>query len=262
MAKQYTDSELLDILNNAEQKSTRFFDTKGNGLPSSSTYKKRFGSWKNAQILANVPLGKSATDNKYTSEELLDILRKTNTRTEAYFDTKDNGLPSVNTYINRFGSWVKAQELAGLIPTNIRGDIIYYTDEELLDILRNSDTKTVMHFRDNKDLPHSIIYERRFGSWNNALDLAGCLHNKGGIDPTKSTTVYLVDFGEYYKIGITQRDIKVRFYGYPKYSVVFILENLSLQDALNIEKEWIHNVRDYKYEPINLIAGHTECFKY
>lgn len=80
--------------------------------------------------------------------------------------------PCSNVYRTRFGRWNNAIEMAGL---HIRGK---YTDNELLDILkrfRNENGRVPMQsdFINNSEYPSYRSYYNRFGSWNNALLLAG-----------------------------------------------------------------------------------------
>jgi len=80
----------------------------------------------------------------------------------------------------------------------------------------------------------------------------------------KPTKVYLIDFGDFYKVGTTQQTINQRFGGrYPKYSVVFFIET-TLEEARGIEKQWLENVKHLKYVPDCFPVegrGFTECFK-
>lgn len=78
------------------------------------------------------------------------------------------------------------------------------------------------------------------------------------------TTVYLLDFGDFYKIGITQQPLNKRFGPkYPPFQVILTLET-SLMEARLIEKQWLEAVKEYKYIPDTFPqegGGHTECFK-
>ena len=68
-------------------------------------------------------------------------------------------------------------------------------------------------FSPENDRPSYLTYIKRFGSWNEALRLAGRDKNLGGFDSAKPTIVYLVYFiaEDLYKVGITQRSISQRF---------------------------------------------------
>ena len=86
----------------------------------------------------------------------------------------------------------------------------------------------------------------------------------GGLKEQYPTKVYLVYFLEecLYKIGITQRSIADRFARYPPYEIILQLDDLPLEEARRIEKEWLSTVQEYKVLPVLFQSGKTECFKY
>lgn len=93
------------------------------GLPCSVTYARHFGSWPAA--LAEIGLEPKAGNTRYGREELLDILRTLDKRlgrppSQAELSRREN-LPHPSTYKQRFGSWNKALEAAGLRPRYPRG---------------------------------------------------------------------------------------------------------------------------------------------
>ena len=168
--------------------------------------------------------------------------------------------PGETVYIKRFGSMANACRLAKA--THL---ISKYTDEELLEILKKSDNPTYNYFNNSaNNTPSAVTYVKRFGSWASALERAGLQPNKVGLKPYEGTTVYLVDFGECYKIGITQQSLDDRLAGYPDYSVVFTLDSLSLSEAKLVEKSWLENVKEFKVFAKNFPRnrGYSECFKY
>ena len=73
------------------------------------------------------------------------------------------------------------------------------------------------------------------------------------------TTLYLVNFGEFFKVGITQQSIKRRLGNYPPYSIVWQLDNLPLGRAKDLEIEILEQVD--LFMPDNWLSGKTECFK-
>lgn len=142
-----------------------------------------------------------------------------------------------------------------------------YTKEELIDIMRSAPTVTYDYFN-SKDsgLPAATIYRSYFGSWTAALEAAGITQANSAMKPDKPTKVYLVEFGDFYKVGITQQTINQRLGGrYPPYKVVLELEFDNLMEAKEIESSWLKAVKDYRYVPDNFPTegrGFTECFKH
>lgn len=92
------------------------------------------------------------------------------------------GLPSHKTYEKYFGSYNTALVELGYTPKNI-----LYTDEQLLDILRDYMKQTGKipfydDFLDDSSLPDPKTYIRHFGSWTNALKLIGIKPNRQDHD--------------------------------------------------------------------------------
>lgn len=126
---------------------------------------------------------------KFTDEELLNILRiyvhKVNRIPKQCEFKKSNGLPSFSVYYNRFGSLQNTILLSGFEieeDSKSRFNNKNYSNDELLNILK---TKTKEHLKNNKyllkqdefdyrdDLPHSSLYQRRFGGIIKAYELIG-----------------------------------------------------------------------------------------
>lgn len=139
------------------------------------------------------------------------------------------------------------------------------TDEEvkdrLIEIMQNAPQVTYNYFN-SKDsgVPSATTYRKYFGSWENALDQAGIV-----IKSDKPVRVYLVEFDGFYKIGITSQTVNERLGGrYPKYTVIMEIVT-TIEEAREIEREWLNNVKPYQYIPSNFTAegrGFTECFKF
>lgn len=196
----------------------------------------------------------SNLQSPWTDEELIDRLSMLTNPTASSITN-----PGVGTYIKRFGSWSNALKLANK-STSSRS----YTEEELLDILKNSPIKSYNYFNDkDNNTPSAVTYVRRFGSWANALERAGLPTNEFSLNKNKETHVYLIEFEDtVYKVGITQQSIRSRFSGYPKYEVILTITT-SLKEAKDIERVWLDNVKQFKYVPSNFPRnnGATECFK-
>ena len=129
-----------------------------------------------------------------------------------------------------------------------------YTREQLLEIVKQYKKITLC--------PYDKLYhiKKQFGSWSSAASEAGL--SVCGLDPTINTTLYLIDFGEFYKVGITQQSIKQRFYGVNiEYTVLDYLDT-TLREAKELEKAILQNVKPIAYRPTELKNnGRTECFK-
>lgn len=149
-------------------------------MPSSHTYKNRFGSWNDALREAGFNPKMSTPDTDPSRDELLtklealaDELGKTPTTTELR-DADD--MPSIHWYKKEFGSWNDAVRAAGLEPNTAPAREM--DDEELLDQLREfaeelGRTPRAHELSDADQMPSSVTYQNRFGSWNEALLEAG-----------------------------------------------------------------------------------------
>lgn len=118
----------------------------------------------------------------YSDQQLLKYLLK--------FDEKEGRIPEARDFVNnpeypgfytymyRFGSWNNAIQMAGLNINSFRK----ITDNELLEYLKrfyreNNQYPTSRNFNcdnsENQRYPSVRVYISRFGTWNNALKLAG-----------------------------------------------------------------------------------------
>jgi len=149
---------------------------KKKGVPSYIAFYTKFGSWNNA--LREADLNLNFKYRFYSQKELLNFLIKfknKNRRSPKIDDFQNNvSLPAPMTYFKAFGSWNNALREAGL-EINIRKD---YTNKELINILKNLSKELgrspmMKDLIPRKDLPESTIFKDRFGSWNNALIVAG-----------------------------------------------------------------------------------------
>jgi hypothetical protein len=89
--------------------------------PSSSTYRRHFGSWLKALEAAGIQPGPAQTG--YSCDELLDGLRELarelgRAPTGREMSARED-LPHASTYWKRFGSWNAAVRAAGLIPRRV-----------------------------------------------------------------------------------------------------------------------------------------------
>jgi hypothetical protein len=145
------------------------------GEYSATTYYSRFGSGTEAIEAAGYK--PNEPDTKVSNEDLIEELQRLAEEvgkkpTAAQMNEKGRYWRS--TYKNEFGSWNDALEAGGFEPETIGANI---TDEELIQELKRVTDKLgePPTFRDMQDegnySPHT--YERHFGSWNQALRVAG-----------------------------------------------------------------------------------------
>jgi hypothetical protein len=133
----YTDKELLDLLKQFVDKNrrvpTRREFRNNPSYPSSETYRRFFGSWNNALILAEVCTRKRY--EKCTNEVLLNYLKQfyeEYERVPIYSDLKNNNeYPSIETYRQRFGGLNNALKLVGMdLDTRIMSGRLYTNREK------------------------------------------------------------------------------------------------------------------------------------
>ena len=89
----------------------------------------------------------------------------------------------------------------------------------------------------------------------------GCSKSAGTMNPNNPTTLYLVDFGEFKKVGVCQVPLEERFKQDGEYVVLDRIDNLDMQDALEFEQAILKFVRPYRVQG-DLRRGGSECFNY
>lgn len=157
-------------------------DMADRGKYGTATYTHKFGSWNDAVQEADFEIvrQRDVSRNEMVSEiqRLADKLGQP----PAVHQMRDQGKFGVTTISREFGSWNTALEHAGYVPNKEIG----VSEEKLI--------KELTRLRDELGSPptaeqmscrgaYSIgTFERRFGSWNNALERAGLdLHNRTNI---------------------------------------------------------------------------------
>ena len=205
---------------------------------------------------------------KYTDEELLNQLRNHHKRPQ-YDDWRGAGenRAQARVFSSRFGQWSNAMRLAGY---DVKEHKKKYDKEQLIQALQTAGSMSQdmynIYARDN-NLPSAVTMVTHFGQWLEALNAAGVDELGKGVRPNEPTSVYLVHFIEedFFKVGITQRPLYLRFGGYPKYETILIHTFPTLKEALALEKTWLKNTEQYRYRPEQFKVyqgGHTECFIY
>ncbi|NFH40788.1 homing endonuclease associated repeat-containing protein [Clostridium sporogenes] len=179
--KKYTDEELLQQIKDKVEELGRI--PKAVEIKSYGTIIKRFESLSNALKLANFneneideyckvykKVVKRKVRTKYTNEDLLkEIIDKYN---------KTGKIPTsseVENYVNiirRFGTWHNALCKAGFRKEDLKLYKEKYTDDELLNMIKEKSKELRRIPNINDMLYKSKIYEK-FGTWENALIQAG-----------------------------------------------------------------------------------------
>ena len=142
--------------------------------------------------------------------------------------------------------------------------------ERLIELMRAAPEISYSYFNSaDSPVPPATTYRKYFGSWSAAMVAAGVSNSPkvsvGVQKAGKCTTLYLVEFEDFYKIGITQQTVHQRLGGrYPRYKIlaekVFDTPYLAKVE----EKRLLQLVKPYKYIPTNFPVegrGFTECFK-
>ena len=176
-------ADLQQLADDGERPTT--VDVQERGAHAVTTYRDRFGSWRDALEAAGFE-----PPERITTEALLGELRRLHDELGGRPTTtvvREHGTYSRQTYYNRFDSWDDALDAAfETVPTepvNERGGneagTKAHSDEELLDELRrvadvaDSDgAPSISEFDEYSDIADSTIH-RRFGSWNTSVERAG-----------------------------------------------------------------------------------------
>lgn len=130
-----------------------------------SRYQKRFGSWNKALELAGLPV-KNSRRRGITTEQYVDLLKEYTTKLGRVPSSKE--IQEGRAIINRFGSWNKALEAAGLARYKRKS----FTQEDCIVIIQERAKVLGRTPKINEMTNISTIY-KKFGSWNKALEAAG-----------------------------------------------------------------------------------------
>ena len=149
-------------------------------------------------------------------------------------------------------SWKPREEASGP-----RVNWPHLSEEELLDQVR------IYVSRESAPYYIRTRVKHYFGSWTNALEAAGISGNIGGkFTQDRITRVYLLKFGTFYKVGVTQQQIKSRFSGAPRYEILDFVAT-DLDNATYLEKELKKSIAQFQFIPLDPWFernGKTECF--
>ena len=172
----YTKEKLMGILRlfyKQNYRSPRMEDfSKNKNVPSTMTYVKMFGSWNNALKLAGLGIN---VKKGYTNRELLGILRALSKELGRTPMMKDliprKNLPEATVFKDRFGSWNKTLEIAGL---EVKYFFRKWTKEDIIKWLRYKydelgKTPGIRDFDADPKAPAKNTVRKLFGNWTNAL---------------------------------------------------------------------------------------------
>lgn len=184
--RKYTDEQLLEILRNEASKcknlTCEHFTAK-NGLPSWSVYRKRFGSFNNAKILAGISETINVRYDSVHKENVIDDFLKSNkgrkcpmTASEFYNTMGYN----CGTITKMFGSYDNLVRECGYIPIKEGFKISkkFLLDELLRFCAEEERIPRSIDFEKQNNrggYPNRKTYDNHFGSVTNALIEAGIL---------------------------------------------------------------------------------------
>lgn len=120
-------------------------------------------------------------------------------------------------------------------------------------------------FKTADNSPNALYYavKKHFGSWSNGVIAALGDTNTGGLfDSDKTTIVYLLEFDDFIKVGITQQPLEKRFKKFPQHSLIDSITT-DLDNAKKIESSIHKKLIKYSFNkiPPGLDRnGYTECF--
>lgn len=136
-----------------------------------STYRRRFGSWKEALEAAGFDPPQSTVTDADLIAELRRLADEIND-VPTYDEMESNGRHGAATYARRFSSWNAALEAAGFTP-HMDSDL---SKQELLDELHqladDLNDRPSAREMDEYGKYASATYQRHFGSWSNAIKQA------------------------------------------------------------------------------------------
>ncbi|MFB7351122.1 homing endonuclease associated repeat-containing protein [Bacillus thuringiensis] len=130
-----------------------------------STYQIRFGSWNKALELAGLAV-KNPRRCRMTTEQYLDLLKNYATKLGRVPLSRE--IQEARTIIERFGSWNKALEAAGLATYKRE----CFTKEDCI-VLIQEKAKALGRVPKIEEMTKISTIYKKFGSWKKALEAAG-----------------------------------------------------------------------------------------
>lgn len=165
-------------------------DLSEDGEYTPEAYYEEFDSWYGAVLCAGLdrPIWPSLPEKELLGE--LHRLKRILDKVPSEEDMAERGGYGVSTYWSRFGSWNAAIEEAGYQPNS---DRTCRSDEELCeelsrlrdDLGRPPTTREM----DAKGSFSSVVYQNRWGSWNDALEAAGLMSRTQGSEVSRTDLI-------------------------------------------------------------------------
>ena len=198
------------------------------------------------------------TKRKWTQEEDAQLieLHKLNTAIKIIAQTLGRTEASIKMRVQGF---IKSGALVGKAQVAKK----HFSREELLATVKEYRSYDALKRASsgNPNLPNPKTVQERFGSWGEARKLADVYESTGVMQPHWPTILYLVKFKDFYKVGITQRTVRERFWGYPEYELIDEVLYPDLESAYDIEQDILSKVELYEAKELSG-KGKTECFTY
>lgn len=180
----YSDEELLEMLEENSRRLGRIptLEDLNNGanMPCASTYKRRFGSIRNALELAGLD---PPSRRMYSRNDLIKAIKKR--AKELKRTPMCTDMPIHRCHFKReFGKWTNALEAAGF-NSSYYGSTVFtkYTEKQLVEMLRKKArelgyTPRITDMGSDNMMPPHTAFQRFFGSWNKAIEAAGLEKNR------------------------------------------------------------------------------------
>jgi hypothetical protein len=150
----------------------------GDDLPDSQTIIYHFGKWNNFKKELGIQSTEEAKRQKYIeiARKHIGHFSKSASVWKQY--ARKNNLPSLNTYINVFGSWANAQKAVGVKLEKIEEKVYKYDRDELIQIAQEHIDYFVHSslwntYAKEKGLPSQFAYINEFGSMLEAKKAIG-----------------------------------------------------------------------------------------
>lgn len=213
----YSDEELLNIIKdyytNVGFPTQREFNSK-NGLPCYVTYYNRFGSFKNAVLMAGIPIPPEReryfNRDKLTDEEMLYLLKyytEKKLKNNLYLLTNEDidgipNMPSSSTYMTRFGGVVEAYKLIGydyyeFNNSRLEDDMIVKLKELAAKLGRTPSSRDITKYSKMGECYATETYCMHFGTLYNAQIICGLAPTRVGNNKTREELIY--DLKQLYK---------------------------------------------------------------